>query len=162
MLCQVKLPLTISIEKINTNLEYVDNKRKTMKNKIYIVASSLLTLVFTILAIMDFSNASNFIKDIVAVLIFATLTFLLRSDQYDKDTLNSADEQKNFLEMKSSKNTVIFIKYISFILFTIFIIAYMMLNNNLVLGIIAITSLFYWNIVNIVEIINGILLAKKS
>lgn len=134
---------------------------KTMKNKIYIVASSLLTLAFTILSIIDFSNAYNFIKDIVAVFIFATLTFLLKSDQHDKSALNSSDEQKNFLEMKSSKNTVIFIKYISFILFIIFIIAYMMLNNNLVLGIIAITSLFYWNIINIVEIINGILLATK-
>lgn len=133
-----------------------------MKNKIYIISSSLLTLAFTILAITDLQNTFNFIRDILAVIIFSALAFLLISDQHDKDTLNSPDEMENYLEMKSSKSTIMILKYISFILFLIFIIAYMILNNNLVLGIIAITSLFYWNITNVVNIINNILLYKDK
>lgn len=131
-----------------------------MKNKFIIMILSLMAIFFLSLTIKDYLTSQSVIKDALTAIIFTMLAILNFKDMPTNPNIKFSDERDEHLSYLSDHKTIVFLEWLSFSLFVLLILIYQLINSNIIIGVLAITCLLYWAVINVLRIIIYLFLIK--
>lgn len=132
-----------------------------MKNKFIIMILSLMAIFFLSLTIKDYLTSQSVIKDALTAIIFTMLAILNFKDMPTNPNIKFSDERDEHLSYLSDHKTIVFLEWLSFSLFVLLILIYQLINSNIIIGVLAITCLLYWAVINVLRIIIYLFLIKN-
>lgn len=133
------------------------------KSSLTAISLSLLAVILIIFSILDWPNMWRSIPEVTLAILALLVAFGNYTDSKDqKKGSNITDERDQYIEYKSDHRTTKWLQSIMFVLFVLFIALYYFQEKNLILGLVAIVSLLYWVLSNVLSIIFGIMENSKN
>ncbi|WEE36343.1 hypothetical protein [Lactiplantibacillus paraplantarum] len=126
-----------------------------MKGKLVSLFFGGLFLVFAVFAVKDWPEVYQVSKDLLLALSFLTLAYLIFQDE--RTHVNQKESSVQGTKYAADHLTLIFVEWFSLVLFISFQIIYQFFNHNGIIGLISLTGLFYWSLINVYGIIIGII-----